>query len=59
MNLRDQKLYTEDWLGLRSLDERGALVFQTIDSAHVKATVGTTWIITLRCKFPRNVFEIK
>jgi palmitoyl-protein thioesterase len=31
--LRDRKLYTEDWLGLKELDERGALDFMLVEGA--------------------------
>jgi palmitoyl-protein thioesterase len=44
-----QPLYTEDWIGLRTLDERGAVVFATCPGEHMQLTgcwedlVGT-WI---------------
>jgi len=34
--LREQALYTEDWLGLKALDERGALVMSDCPGAHMQ-----------------------
>ena len=36
--LRDRKLYKEDWLGLRKLDEKGALEFKTAEGGHMQVT---------------------
>lgn len=33
-----QPLYTEDWIGLRTLDERGAVVFVTCPGKHMQLT---------------------
>ncbi|KAF4583132.1 palmitoyl protein thioesterase [Ophiocordyceps camponoti-floridani] len=33
--LRERRIYTEDWLGLRRLDEKGALHFRTIAGGHM------------------------
>jgi len=38
--LRDRKLYTEDWLGLKTLDERGALEFRTAKGQHMELSDG-------------------
>lgn len=34
--LKDRPIYTEDWLGLRTLDERGALHFEKVDGKHMQ-----------------------
>ena len=34
--MREQPLYTEDWIGLRALDERGRVVFASCDSEHMQ-----------------------
>ncbi|KOS20470.1 Palmitoyl-protein thioesterase 1 [Escovopsis weberi] len=34
--LRETRLYTEDWLGLRALDERGGLRFRMIEGEHMR-----------------------
>jgi palmitoyl-protein thioesterase len=34
--LRDTKLYKEDWLGLRALDEKGALKFRMLPGDHMQ-----------------------
>ena len=34
--LQDRKMYTEDWLGLRSLDENDRLEFKTIEGGHMQ-----------------------
>ncbi|KAF8426937.1 Alpha/Beta hydrolase protein [Tirmania nivea] len=36
IKLRESKAYTEDWLGLRTLDEKGALVFETAPGQHMR-----------------------
>ncbi|OKL63294.1 hypothetical protein UA08_01710 [Talaromyces atroroseus] len=36
--LRERSLYTEDWLGLRALDEQGKLDFETIPGQHMELT---------------------
>jgi palmitoyl-protein thioesterase len=33
--LRDRKIYKEDWLGLKALDEKGALKFETTEGKHM------------------------
>ncbi|KAH9956956.1 alpha/beta-hydrolase [Lactifluus volemus] len=33
--MREQPLYTEDWIGLRTLDESGRIVFQSCESEHM------------------------
>lgn len=33
--LRRRPIYTEDWIGLKSLDEKGGLVFETVDDKHM------------------------
>ncbi|KAI0035863.1 alpha/beta-hydrolase [Vararia minispora EC-137] len=33
--MRQQPLYTEDWIGLRTLDERGAVVLETCEGGHM------------------------
>ncbi|KAK4554017.1 hypothetical protein LTR86_008858 [Recurvomyces mirabilis] len=33
--LRERRIYKEDWLGLRKLDEKGGLVFKTTPGAHM------------------------
>lgn len=37
--LRQQPLYTEDWLGLRALDERGALLLLEAPGVHMQFTL--------------------
>ncbi|OAA43914.1 palmitoyl-protein thioesterase precursor [Beauveria brongniartii RCEF 3172] len=34
--LRERQLYKEDWLGLRTLDEKGGLVFRSITADHMQ-----------------------
>ncbi|KAJ6786709.1 hypothetical protein PWT90_08281 [Aphanocladium album] len=34
--LRDRDIYKQDWLGLRALDEKGALVFRSITADHMQ-----------------------
>ncbi|XWX01152.1 hypothetical protein V2A60_009177 [Cordyceps javanica] len=34
--LRERRMYKEDWLGLRELDERGGLVFRSITADHMQ-----------------------
>lgn len=34
--LRERQMYREDWLGLRELDEKGALVFRSITADHMQ-----------------------
>ena len=34
--LQDRSMYVEDWLGLRSLDERDRLEFRTIEGGHMQ-----------------------
>lgn len=34
--LRERKLYEEDWLGLKELDEREALVFESVEGGHMQ-----------------------
>ena len=36
--MRMQPLYREDWIGLRTLDERGAVVLETCDGEHMVLT---------------------
>lgn len=36
--MRLQPLYREDWIGLRTLDERGAVVLETCDGEHMVLT---------------------
>lgn len=38
--LRETRLYGEDWLGLRELDERGALEFRTVPGEHMQIEEG-------------------
>jgi palmitoyl-protein thioesterase len=37
--MREHPLYTEDWIGLRKLDERGGVVFESCDSEHMRISV--------------------
>jgi palmitoyl-protein thioesterase len=39
--MRLQPLYTEDWIGLRELDERGAVVLETCEGEHMQ--LGDCW----------------
>ncbi|KAF1976599.1 alpha/beta-hydrolase [Bimuria novae-zelandiae CBS 107.79] len=34
--LRERRLYKEDWIGLRKLDEKGGLVFKTTEGGHMQ-----------------------
>lgn len=36
--LRDRAIYKEDWIGLRKLDEKGGLVFETTEGGHMQLT---------------------
>lgn len=36
ISLQDRKLYKEDWLGLKSLDKKGGLVFGKVKGAHME-----------------------
>jgi palmitoyl-protein thioesterase len=36
--LRDREIYKEDWLGLKSLDKKGALIFETTPGNHMSIT---------------------
>ena len=38
VNLRDQPMYKEDWLGLKQLDERGGLIMLSVDADHLRIT---------------------
>ncbi|RAL01852.1 palmitoyl-protein thioesterase family protein [Aspergillus ibericus CBS 121593] len=35
VELRDREVYKEDWLGLKGLDEKGGLVFRTLEGGHM------------------------
>lgn len=35
-SLRDRKIYKEDWIGLKKLDEKGGLTFKTTEGAHMQ-----------------------
>jgi palmitoyl-protein thioesterase len=39
--MRLQPLYTEDWIGLRQLDERGSVVLETCEGEHMQ--LGDCW----------------
>ena len=39
--MRLQPLYTEDWIGLRRLDEQGDVVFETCPGEHMQ--LGDCW----------------
>ncbi|RAL09046.1 palmitoyl-protein thioesterase family protein [Aspergillus homomorphus CBS 101889] len=34
--LRERDIYTEDWIGLKELDEKGALVFRSVPGRHME-----------------------
>lgn len=36
LNMRQQPLYIEDWIGLRTLDEKGGVVFKTCVGEHMQ-----------------------
>lgn len=36
--LKDRKLYTEDWIGLKALDKKGGLIFKTAPGEHMRLT---------------------
>jgi palmitoyl-protein thioesterase len=36
--LKERKLYTEDWIGLKALDNKGGLIFKTAPGAHMNIT---------------------
>ncbi|CAK5281414.1 unnamed protein product [Mycena citricolor] len=36
LSMREQPLYLEDWIGLRKLDERGDVVFEVCEGAHMQ-----------------------
>lgn len=33
--LKDRELYKEDWIGMKKLDEKGALIFETTEGGHM------------------------
>lgn len=35
-DLRDRAIYKEDWIGLRALDEKGGLVFESVEGEHMQ-----------------------
>ena len=35
-DLKDRPIYKEDWIGLRELDEKGALVFESVEGGHMR-----------------------
>lgn len=39
--MRRQRLYVEDWIGLRRLDERGGIEFERCESGHMQ--IGGCW----------------
>lgn len=44
--MRLQPLYLEDWIGLRQLDKRGAIVFETCKGEHMQ--LGDCWVNLVR-----------
>lgn len=34
--LKDRKIYKEDWIGLKTLDKKGGLVFEEVDGEHMQ-----------------------
>ena len=40
VKLRDRNLYKEDWLGLKKLDKKGGLVFETMPGDHMQLDEG-------------------
>ena len=34
--LRERRIYKEDWIGLKELDEKGALVFESVEGGHMQ-----------------------
>jgi palmitoyl-protein thioesterase len=36
--LRDRAIYLEDWIGLKALDEKGGLVFESVEGEHMALT---------------------
>ena len=51
LELRDQPIYQDDWIGLRKLDEQGSLHFLVAEGEHVHGGAGLTY----RCKSPRTL----
>jgi palmitoyl-protein thioesterase len=39
--MRRQQLYVEDWIGLRRLDERGGIEFESCEGGHMQ--IGECW----------------
>lgn len=39
--MRGQQLYVEDWIGLRRLDERGGIEFESCEGGHMQ--IGECW----------------
>lgn len=39
--MQNLPIYTEDWIGLRKLDERGGIVFETCPGVHMQ--LGDCW----------------
>lgn len=38
--MEDQDIYTQDWIGLKVLNERGAIIRETLPGEHVEFTDG-------------------
>ena len=36
IELKDRKIYKEDWIGLRALDKKGGLVFEEVEGEHMQ-----------------------
>ena len=49
--LKKRSLYKEDWLGLKTLDEKKGLVFLEAEGGHVRSLQVVT---NTRCKSHRN-----
>jgi len=45
--MRMQPLYTEDWIGLKTLDERGGVVLETCEGEHMQLS-GACWDLLLK-----------
>jgi palmitoyl-protein thioesterase len=37
--MRDQPIYTEDWIGLKQLDEKGGLILDSAPGEHMQFTL--------------------
>ena len=59
VNLRDQLMYIEDWIGLRGLDEQGKLEFLETPGDHVRCSLYYDYTYCFRCAYLWIILEMK